>query len=124
MVFSLLTRLRVDFNDLRDHQFRHNWSCENPTCRCNRENETTDHFFLRCPIFNGHRRVLLSELSDTFKIDVVLLESLPSATMVDMLLYGSKEYNTLTNRLILKASIRYVLATGVFKTIEAYEVLI
>ena len=121
---SLLTRLRVDFSDLRDHRFRHNWNCANPTCRCNRENETTVHFLLRCPIFNGHRRALLSALSDILKIDEVLLESLSSATMVDLLLYGSKEYNIITNRLILEATIRYVLSTGRFKTIEAYEVLI
>ena len=118
---ALLTRLRVDFSDLRDHRFRHKWNCANPTCRCNIENETTDHFFLRCPIFNGHRKALLSALSDILKIDEVLLTSLPAATFVDMLLYGSKEYNITTNRLILEASIRYMLATSRFKTIEAYQ---
>ena len=119
---SLLTRLRVDFSDLRDHRFRHKWNCANPTCRCKNEIETTEHFLLRCPIFNGHRKVLISAISDILKIDeVLLLASLPAATFFSMLPYGSKEYNIITNRLILEASIRYILETGRFKNIEAYQ---
>ena len=93
---SLLTRLRVDFSDLRDHRFRHKWNCTNPICKCNNENETTDHYFLRCPIFNAKREDLFAVLSDILNIDKVLILNILSVTMVNMLLYGSKEFNTIT----------------------------
>ena len=118
---SLLTRLRVDFSDLRDHRFRHKWNCSNPICKCKNENETTDHYLLRCPIFNEERENLFSALSDILKIDKVLISSVPSVTLVDMLLYGSQQYNVITDRRIIEVSTHFILMSRRFKKIEAYQ---
>ena len=37
----LLTKIRVDFSDLRDHRFNHNFNCESPICSCRIDNETS-----------------------------------------------------------------------------------
>ena len=44
---QLLTRLRVKFSDLREHRFRHNFFVT-PVCMCNEDDETTEHYLLRC----------------------------------------------------------------------------
>ena len=56
-LFIVLTGLRVGFNHLREHKFRHNFADMNdPFCLC-RTNviETTEHFCL-------HRNVLVDNL--------------------------------------------------------------
>jgi len=44
---SLLTKIRVEFSDLRDHRFNHNFNCTNPVCKCDDDIESTEHFFAR-----------------------------------------------------------------------------
>ncbi len=119
---SLLTRLCVDFSDLREHRFRHKWDCLSPICECKIENESTSHFLLRCPRHNNERDDLFSALSDIIKIDKVLLSSLNHVVLVDILLFGSKEYDDIRNKLIIESCIRFILSTGRFKNIEAYMI--
>ena len=59
---SLLLKMRVDFSDLRKHRFKHNFNCLSPICKCNVEEESTEHFLLRCPLYTGNRKVLLSSI--------------------------------------------------------------
>ena len=59
----LLTRLRVNFSDLREHRFNHNFNCPNPSCKLCIDNESTEHFLLRCPILSTTRQTLLSNLA-------------------------------------------------------------
>ena len=40
---------RRNFSDLRDHRSNHNFNCQNPSCVCGLEDETTVHYFLCCP---------------------------------------------------------------------------
>ena len=42
---SLLTKLRVNFSDLREHRFRHNFNCQSPVCSCQSGNECIRHCF-------------------------------------------------------------------------------
>ena len=49
---KLLTKIRVEFSDLRDHRFNHNFNCVSPVCNCGEEDETSIHFFLCCPRYN------------------------------------------------------------------------
>ena len=42
---KLLTKIRVEFSDLRDHRFNHNFNYVRPVCNCGKENETSIHFF-------------------------------------------------------------------------------
>ena len=46
---KLLTKIRVNFSDLRDHRYNHNFNCQNPSCACGIEDETAVHYFLCCP---------------------------------------------------------------------------
>ena len=45
----LLTPLRVQFSDLREHRFRHRFHCSNPMCLCQTGIEDNEHFLLHCP---------------------------------------------------------------------------
>ena len=45
----LLTRLRVQFSDLREHRFRHRFHCSNPMCLCQTGVEDNERFLLHCP---------------------------------------------------------------------------
>ena len=118
---SLLTRLRVDFSDLREHRFNHKWNCAIPTCKCKNENESTEHFFLRCPIYIKERDDLFSALSYILQIDKLLVTNLPSATLIDMLLYGCKDYEDKKNNQIIVACIRFIISTSRLKNIVAYQ---
>ena len=45
----LLKRLRLGFNHLREHKFKHNFADTfNPLCSCSLETEDMEHYFLRC----------------------------------------------------------------------------
>ena len=52
----LLTRLRVDFSDLRLHKFDHRFNCDSPTCTCGRGIVSVGHFFLHCQFYADQRR--------------------------------------------------------------------
>ena len=46
---KLLTRLRFNFTDLNEYQFRHGYTDTiNPMCACGADIETTEHFLLHC----------------------------------------------------------------------------
>ena len=71
----LLTRLRVEFSDLREHRFRHNFQCSSPMCFCQTGIETNKHFLLHCPRHGGHRRDLLDRISNIVDVDPENLSS-------------------------------------------------
>ena len=48
---SILTKIRVEFSDLRDHRYNHNFNCISPTCKCTRDRETSVNYFLCCPLY-------------------------------------------------------------------------
>ena len=53
---KLLTRLRLDFNHLNEHKFRHNFNdIINPMCSCGKEPETTLHYLFRCDLYSIYR---------------------------------------------------------------------
>ena len=87
---KLLTKLRVELSDLRDHRFSHNFNCTSPVCRCAVDDETNVHYLLRCPLYLAHRNILLSNVSDILNSNV---EILPDIHLTQILLYGSKVYN-------------------------------
>ena len=112
-----LTQLRVDFSDLREHRFSHNFNCPSPICKCGLDEETTEHYFLRCHLHSRHRILLLRSLSDIVKNDISVL---PSHHLCEILLYGSKVYNDVSNMLILQSSIRFIRSTKRFDILEAF----
>ena len=114
----LLTRLRVNFSDLRDHRFNHKFNCTSPICECSNEIESTEHFFLRCPQFTHQRQTLLSNIAAALSSDISIL---PHSHLTNILLHGSPSFNDITNKTILIASLHYIKTTGRFNTIEAYR---
>ena len=115
---KLLTKIRVVFSDLRDHRFNHNFNCTSPLCKCGEEDETTIHYFLKCPLYTNHRNDLLSKISDKIGSNV---EILPDEHLSQILLYGSNAYNTILNKLIIEESIRYIHISGRFEKLEAFS---
>ena len=111
-----LTQIRVDFSDLRDHRFNHRFNCPSPKCTCGIEDETTSHFLLCCPRFTNIRPLYLSKISQITNSDVSIL---PVDHLTDLLLYGSKAFNAITNELILTETIIYIYKSERFKHLEA-----
>ena len=114
---KLLTRLRVDFSDLRCHRFDHNFNCDQPICKCGIEEESTDHYLLRCPRFVFCRDALFESISSAVTPEIL---NLPHDHLTDILLFGSKMYNEITCKLIIEACIRFIKKSERFKTLEAY----
>ena len=114
---KLLTQIRVDFSDLRDHRFDHKFNCPSPTCSCGIEDETSTHFLLCCPRYSNLRHTYLSKISQIVKSDVTIL---PYDHLTDLLLYGSKAYNDITNELILTETILFIYKSERFKVLEAF----
>ena len=60
---KLLTRLRLNFSHLNEHQFRHNFrDTVNSMCCCGAGIETTDHYLLRCQNFALVRSSFLNRI--------------------------------------------------------------
>ena len=115
---KLLTKIRVSFSDLRDHRFNHNFNCESPLCQCGIEDETSVHFFLRCPLYTAQRSTLLCKISAIISSDVTVL---PDEHLFFILVYGSNVYNFVSNKLILTETITYIRNSGRFTILEAFS---
>ncbi len=115
---KLLTQIRVDFSDLRDHRFNHKFNCPSSLCSCGIEDETSSHFLLCCPRFTGLRNTYLGKISQIVKSDVTIL---PKDHLTHLLLYGSRAYNDISNELILTETILFLYKSGRFKSLEAFS---
>ena len=102
---SLLTKLRVELSDLRSHRFDHNFNCPSPICACGIEDETVEHYLTRCPRFSCFRVTLMDSISGIVNPEII---NLPNDHLTRIMVYGSKVYNTVTNKLILEATIRFI----------------
>ena len=101
----LLTRLRVDFSDLKLHKYDHNFNCASPVCMCGLSPESTEHFFLHCQLYANVRAVLLDSVSEIVGNDVRVL---PDQHLCIIFLYGSLNFNYMANRMILESSVKYI----------------
>ena len=115
---KLLTKIRVCFSDLRDHRFFHSFNCESPICSCGLGDETSVHFFLRCPLYSNQRNILLSKVSDIVQADLsVILDE----HLYNIMVYGSNVYNMITNKLIMTETITSIRHSGRFTNLEAFR---
>ena len=110
---KLLTRLRVEFSDLRSHKFRHNFNCSGPSCLCLTGIEDNEHFLLHCPRFATQRVNLLDLVSGLSNIDIMRLSS---KELSNLLLHGHPNFTLVTNRAIVKSTIKFVKSTRRFET--------
>ena len=109
---KLLTRLRIEFSDLRSHRYRHNFHCPSPICLCQTGIEDNEHFLLHCPRFSSRQRVLLDLVSKSVKFDIMRLSS---KELCNLLLYGHSKCTIITNRVIIELTLEYIKGTGRFK---------
>ena len=109
---NLLTRLRVDFSDLKLHKFDHRFNCGSPLCSCGQGSESSVHFFLHCQLYIDLRRVLLDSVPEIIFNDVRVY---PDQRMCHILLYGSESFNSVANIMILESTIRYIKDSKRFK---------
>ena len=110
---KVLTRLRVEFSDLHEHRFRHNFLCSSPFCSCQTGIEDNEHFLLHCPCFSSHRRDLLDLLSRSIDFDIMRLSSKELTTL---LLDGHLNLSTMTNGIIIEGTLRFIKSAWRFKT--------
>ena len=109
---KLLTRLRVEFSDLRSHRFRHNFHCLDPSCLCKTGIEDNEHFLLHCPRFTSQRKGLLDLVSGLTGIEVMHLSS---KELCRLLLYGRNYLSVIVNRGIIEETIKFIRSTGRFE---------
>jgi hypothetical protein len=114
---KLLTKIRVEFSDLRDHRYNHNFNCESPICFCGLEDETSVHYILCCPRYQAQRTILLSKISEIMGSDATVL---PKDHLNHILIYGSNVFNLISNKLIIEQTILYIKSSGRFKKLEAF----
>ena len=103
-----LTKLRVKFSSLNEHRFRSNFDSISPVCACNSGIEDNEHFFLHCPIYDQTRNGLPGHLSD---IPGLELGNLSSEALCEFLLCGNPRFKYTTSKLILEATISFILST-------------
>ena len=115
---KLLTKMRVNFSDLRSDRFSHNFNCEVPTCTCFLEDESGFHFLLRCPRYLTIRNKLIDSVSTIVGSDISIL---PDNHLTDILLFGSNVYNDKTNKLIILETIEFIKKSTRFKVLEAFN---
>ena len=102
---KLLTRLRLGFSHLREHNLRHGFrDILNPVCPSSIETETTAHYFLRCHFYNANRSVLMNELNEITSSFSTLNEN----KFIDLILYGSDKFDDKKNRNILMSTIKLI----------------
>ena len=103
----------LDYGDVIFHNQRadlmeiieSNFNCTNPTCSCGTEDETSVHYFLRCPRYTAHCLVFLCKISDIIHSDITVL---PDKHSFHILIYGSNVYNIKVNELIITETISFI----------------
>ena len=107
----LLTRLRLGLSHLNEHRFILNFeACTNSLCTCTLEVESTTHFFLHCHYYNNIHKILLDDL----KVINVNILKLSETALTDLLLYGEASFDMIQNKMILTASIKFIVDSDRF----------
>ena len=110
---KLLTRLRLGLSHLREHKFRHNFNDTiDPFCLCDTNDiETSEHFLLRCPNY----ACLRLKLFDNLRNNNMLLLPLESRLIVQILLFGSENYDSTANKIIISSVIEFIIKSKRFE---------
>ena len=101
---KLVTRLKLGLCHINEHKFIHNFQdCIEPLCACSLEILSLSHFSLHCHYFTVIRLTLFSELQS---VDANIAK-FSDNEIVDLLLYGSSEFDTDQNHKILSSCISF-----------------
>ena len=109
-----MTQLRVGLNPLRKYKYDHNFADTiDEFCMCGDGVEDLLHYFLDCPPFSLIRDTLL------YRVSVLIGKSIHNFTnkkVVNLFLYGSKDYSFDTNNAILKETLIFIHKSEKFKS--------
>ena len=111
--------LRVEHSDLRAHRFSKSFNCSSPICSCGVEDETVDHYLLRCSLFSGPRVLFTNTINSILPISTI--SALTPNELADILLYGSSSLIYSKNKALIQATIRFIKQSKRFKTLEAFS---
>ena len=113
---KLLTRLCLEFSELREHKFRHNFKCTDPMCPCENGVEDNEHFLLHGQRFSIYRSSYLDNVPHLINR---LTTTLSNSLLCNILLFGDNQFNDITNMLILESTVDFCKKkTGRFKCIS------
>ena len=101
---KLLTRLRLGFNHLNEHRFRHDLQdCLNPLCSCSLEIENTLQYLLHSHHFSQNR------IDHTYSVKSISgnFNSLSDNVKKDVLLSGDPWLDENKNQFILEVTLLY-----------------
>ena len=108
---TYLTRIRLGFSHLRYHKFKHRFlDAIDPLCSCSTGIENTVHYFLHCPNFSTARNTFLNEIAI---VDRSIIDQ-DEIKIIQTFIYGNPTSSVNDNKLILDASIKYILETKKF----------
>ena len=108
---SHLTQLRVGLSKLNFHKFQHNFrDTINPMCPSNDGIEDTQHFLLLCPSFSVQRTDPLAGIYTLVR--PYGYANLANDVLLQILLYGDKNFPNNLNSSILELTIRFIHSTG------------
>ena len=108
---KLLSRLRLQFTHLKEHNFRHGFNDTVNTLRpCGTDVETTEHLLLRCHCFSTQRSELFNYL---YRLDLSF-SKLNTKEKVTYLLYGSRSNSSSLNKEVIKLVIKFLKSTDRF----------
>ena len=86
---KFLTRLRIGFSHLKEHNFKHNFQdSADPLFSCGNDIDSTAHFFLHCANFTTKRQTLLNKIKN---INASILAENENS-VVRTLLFGRPEF--------------------------------
>ena len=109
-----LTQIRVGLSKLNFLKFSHNFrDTIDPICPTNDGIEDTEHFLLLCPSYDIQRRDLLAGVSELLR-PCVRMNSLPNNVLVQILLYGDKDFPIDVNKNVLKLTLNFIHNRGRF----------
>ena len=106
-----LPRIKLELSHLSYHKFKHGFlDAIDPLCSCSTEIQNTVRYFLHCPNFSTARNTFLNEIAI---VDKSIINQ-DEIKIIQTFLYGNPTYSVNDNKLILDASIKYILETKRF----------
>ena len=106
-----LTRLRLGFSHLKEHNFQHNFQDSvDPLRSRGIEIESTKHFLLHCTNFGIQKKTLFDKLTE-LNIGVLTRND---DCIVKTLLLRQQDFHNATNKILLEATIDFIIATERF----------
>ena len=106
-------QLRVGLSPLRAHKKSHKFpDTPDDACLCNIGAETTQHFLLKCPIFNTQRNLLFQAVNPVIMANN--MNNLNDRDMVKLFLYGHEKLKFYENQSILRVVMNFIGMTSRF----------